>query len=381
MNRGTANIFVLVDGLGWEWLKTSPFLAEVAPYRRPLETVFGFSAGAIPSILTGLYPQEHGRMAIFHRAVDGRSPFGWIRWLGAMPPGLVENRFVRRAVCAAAAAMGRFTGYFNLYRVPLRYLPLLDVAEKRDIYRPGGIPGAHSIFDLLAASGRAWRSYSYHQGSDPSLIDRAQRDLSSEAVEFCFLYLSGIDAFLHAHAGDRSLVSEKLHEYSIRLTNLYRTAQRVRSRVRMFVFSDHGMAPTRASADIGARLARLAPVAGRDYLCLLESTMARFWFFNDTARRPLREALGEDAGGRWIDEAELRSLRAWFPDRRYGEAIYLMGEGNVIAPSHMSLGAPRGMHGFHPREPHSNAALLGSHNCGAAPACITDVFDLMRSCC
>jgi hypothetical protein len=377
----TANIFVLIDGLGWEWVKASPFLAEVAPYRRPLDTVFGFSVGAIPSILTGRYPEEHGRMAMFHRAVDGRSPFARLGWLCAMPPALVENRYVRRAVSSAVAAMGRFGGYFNLYRVPLRYLPLLDVAEQRDIYRPGGIPGSHSIFDLLEAQGRDWRSYSYHQGSDAHLMERAQRELSRGAVEFCFLYLSGMDAFLHAHADNESLVSGELNEYSSRLAQLYRSAQRACTRVRMFVFSDHGMAPTRKRVDLGAALGALAPVAGRDYLCLLDSSMARFWFFNDDARTAIKEVLSEGEAGGWINEAELRRLRAWFPDRRYGEEIYLMAEGNVIAPSHMGLSAPKGMHGFHPGATNSKAMLVGSEDCGVQVNHITDVFHLMRSCC
>lgn len=381
MNRTEANIFVLVDGLGWEWVKASPFLAEVAPFRRPLETVFGFSVGAIPSILTGLYPQEHGRVTMYHRAIDGRSPFTWLRWLCGMPPGLVENRYVRRAVSAAVASGGRFGGYFNLYHVPLRYLPLLDVAEKHDIYRPGGIPGTHSIFDLLEAGGRSWRSYSYHQGSDASVIARAQQELASGAVQFCFLYLCGIDEFLHAHADDKALVSQKLDEYSVRLTSLYRTVQRSRPRVRMFIFSDHGMAPTRASVNVGALLAGLGAVTAREYLCLLESSMARFWFFSDVARRTIRQALSRDGAGHWMDEAELRALRAWFPDRRYGEAIYLLAEGNVIAPSHMGRTAPNGMHGFHPRAPHSKAMLMGSEDCGGEVRNITHVFHLMRRCC
>src|ERR1700676_4390321 len=96
MTQRTANIFVLIDGLGWEWVKAAPFLNEVTPHRRCLDTVFGFSAGAIPSILTGRHPQEHGRMAIFPRAVDGRSPFARLKWICSMPPVLVENRYVRR---------------------------------------------------------------------------------------------------------------------------------------------------------------------------------------------------------------------------------------------------------------------------------------------
>ena len=89
-----ANIFILIDALGWEWVKPHPFLRSIAPYRRPLESVLGFSTSAIPSILTGLYPQEHGRLTLFQRA-QGRSPFADLKLLCAMPPALVENRYVR----------------------------------------------------------------------------------------------------------------------------------------------------------------------------------------------------------------------------------------------------------------------------------------------
>ncbi|HVB80569.1 MAG TPA: alkaline phosphatase family protein [Candidatus Binataceae bacterium] len=380
MIRTTANICVLIDGLGWEWVKQTSFLSQAAPYRRSLGTVFGFSAGAIPSILTGRHPEQHGRLAMFQRAVDGCSPFARLRWVCSMPPALVENRYVRRAIKSAAAALGRFSGYFSIYKVPLRYLPLLDVAEKRDIYRPGGIPGSTSIFDLLQANGCAWRSYSYHQGSDFSLIDRAREDLDCGAAGFYFLYLSQVDAFLHAHADSPPLVAARLAEYDARLTDLCRVARRRHARVRLRIFSDHGMAPTRASVDLRPILGALPAAAPRDYLCLLDSTMARFWFFAAGTRALVMNALDDGGAGRWLDEAELRSLRAWFPDRRYGEEIYLLPEGRVFAPSHMGLAAPNGMHGFHPDAAHSKAALLSSEECGAGVEHITAVFGLMRSC-
>ena len=194
----SANIFVLVDGLGWEWLKTIPFLNEHAPYPRPLTTVFGFSAGAIPPILTGAYPEAHGRVAMFHRVPENQSPFRDFAWLCAMPRAMVENRYVRHLVEYGVKAFHGFGGHFDLYAVPLRFLPMLDICEKRDIYRPGGIAGSTSIFDVLEARGQRYRSYSYHQGSDFELIRMALNDLKDSDATFYFLYLSQVDAFLHA---------------------------------------------------------------------------------------------------------------------------------------------------------------------------------------
>jgi len=135
-----ASIFVLMDALGWEWIKEHPFLKEVAPYRRPLDSVLGFSTAAIPSILTGRFPEEHGRLSLFHRA-NGHSPFKKLSLICAMPPWMVENRYARFGVKTLARRINNLTGYFQLYGVPLKYLPKLDVCEKRNIYAPGGIPG------------------------------------------------------------------------------------------------------------------------------------------------------------------------------------------------------------------------------------------------
>ena len=76
-------LFVLIDALGWEYLKDRPFLSDILPYRSALRTVLGFSAGAIPAILTGRTPQSNGRWNLYYFDPAG-SPFRWLkglRWL------------------------------------------------------------------------------------------------------------------------------------------------------------------------------------------------------------------------------------------------------------------------------------------------------------
>jgi len=372
------NIFILIDGLGWEWIKRSTFLSQIAPYRRPLKTVLGFSAGAIPSILTGRYPEDHGRMAMYRLAEKGESPFRHLKWLCALHPSLVENRYFRHALQAAMQRFGGIRGYFNLYGIPLRYLPLLDVGEKADIYRPGGIPEATSIFDRLEADRILFYSYSYRQGSDQQIVELARKDIAKGEARFFFIYLAQIDAHLHAHANDRNSFEGILTRYETWLNHLYSVAAAHYSKVRFHVFSDHGMAPTRRTIDIEAILGPLELVAPRDYLYLLDSTMARFWFHSDRARSLVTEALARNAPGHWLGEIELVSLRAAFGDRRYGEAIFLLPEGCVIAPSHMGRKAPQGMHGFHPNEAHSYAAILSSEDYSDRPNHITDIYRIMN---
>jgi hypothetical protein len=107
--------------------------------------------------------------------------------------------------------------------------------------------------------------------------------------------------------------------------------------------------------------------------------MARFWFFTAHARELVTVALSEVVGGRWLDPDDLVNLRSWFPDSKYGEKIFLTESGTVIAPCHMGVKAPAGMHGFLPSAPHSRSAFVSSVDYGDSINQITDIFGVMKA--
>jgi hypothetical protein len=96
---------------------------------------------------------------------------------------------------------------------------------------------------------------------------------------------------------------------------------------------------------------------GEDYAVVYDSTMARFWFFNESARDQVTECLNHVEEGGIIPDSELAELGALFTDRHFGELIFLVKEGVLIVPSHMGQRPIRGMHGYHPSEKQSYAAL------------------------
>jgi len=84
------SIYVLIDALGWEIIRDRPFLDDVLTERRWLTTILGYSSGAIPTILSGRTPSQHGHWNLFYRDPE-RSPFRWTRALGHLPRVAVEN--------------------------------------------------------------------------------------------------------------------------------------------------------------------------------------------------------------------------------------------------------------------------------------------------
>jgi hypothetical protein len=369
------SIYVLVDALGWEIVRHRRFLDDVLPDRRWLTTILGYSSGAIPTLLSGRLPSQHGHWNLIYLDRE-RSPFRWTRALGRLPEALVENRVARRVLKTAARRLSGYSGYFSLYDYPVAHLPYFDLTEKRDIYQPGGLD-CPSLFDVLRGHGVPYECYTYHGHTDAEILELAPRRAAAADARVLFLYLSGLDADLHWHVHDAAHVDRTLAWYEAGLRRVWEAATRARGDVRMFVFSDHGMTPIRWTCDLRRDVATLPLSVPGDYLPAYDSTMARFWVWNDRARRMLSELLAEHPCGQLMTPAELARLGVAFDDGRYYHLLFLLKPGMLLCPSDMGSVRFAGMHGYHPSEPTADAVLLASVPVDRAVDHITGVHDVL----
>ncbi|MFZ0416287.1 MAG: hypothetical protein WAM15_15720, partial [Candidatus Acidiferrales bacterium] len=170
-------VFTLIDALGWTYVKDRPIMPDVLKYRNEVRTVLGFSSGAIPTLLSGKMPKDSGHWNLFYYDPE-HSPFRWVRWLTFLPKPVLNHRVTRRVIRVASQRMSKFGGYFQIYGVPVELLPYFDICEKKDIYRPGGVPS--SLFDQLEALGVRYRTYSYHEMTDAEIVRTARKDLQDK---------------------------------------------------------------------------------------------------------------------------------------------------------------------------------------------------------
>jgi hypothetical protein len=370
-------VFVLIDALGWSLLEGRDVLDDLLPYRRPLRTVLGFSSGAIPTILTGRPPAETGHWNLFYYDPVG-SPFRWLRYFNFVPRTLLDHRLTRKLL----KEMGRHVlGLGPMFEccVSPRLLRWFNWVEKRNIYEPGGISCMASIFDRLSGNGIEYRAYSYHQMNDEEILRRARIDLKSTRAEFYFLYLSEMDQLLHDHCDNSQLLKERLNRYAAGLRELFEMAHEIDGEASLAVFSDHGMTPVRQEYDLVEEIQRLEFKMPDDYLAVFDSTMGRFWFFNERARREIVERLRLVPCGRILSDEELRQLGVLFDDRRYGEVIFLLQPGWLLSRSDFNGRGwkPIGMHGYHPEDPYSDAVFLSNRKPEIDMCTIADVYGYM----
>jgi hypothetical protein len=299
--------------------------------------------------------------------------------LGFVPDRLLDHRVTRKLL----KEMGRhLLGLGPLFEccVSPRLLPWFNWAEKRNIYERRSIAGAPSIFDKLAECGIPYCVYSYHQWTDEEILKRARNDIQTGKASFFFLYLSEMDMFLHNHCKDSKELEGRLGWYAAGLWQLFETARKLDSEATFTVFSDHGMTPVHHHFDVVKDVERLGFVMPNDYLAVYDSTMARFWFFSEKAGHDVAACLQELPCGRILVDDELQELGVFFPDRRYGELIFLLHPGWLLSRSDFNGRGwmPAGMHGYHPEDPYSDAIFLSTRQPTFPVRTIADVYQCME---
>jgi predicted AlkP superfamily pyrophosphatase or phosphodiesterase len=348
-------LFIFVDACGWEIIRNDPFVQQVAPNRRKLTSVFGYSSACVPSILSGRWPQEHRNWSYFvYDPIN--SPFKSLRWMRFLPKAVTGRRIFRRWLSKFVKAHLNFRGYFDLYNIPFHQIAWYDFSEKKSPLQPKGMNKGSNIFDALEA-----RDIPYHV-SKPQLSEEQNMadlvdDITAESIDFAFLYWPGLDGLLHMVGNQSPEVPAKLRTYDQWIDSVVKVASKHYEEVRLYVFSDHGMANCDDFLDLRSQVDKLDLKPGKDYAVVYDSTMARFWFFTPGAKEKVTACLKQCPQGRIIEDAELKSLRTFFEDRYFGELVFLVKEGVLIIPSHMGERPIRGMHGYHPDDKHSYAVL------------------------
>lgn len=362
-------LVLLVDALGWELARGVTGFLGVLPHRRRLETILGFSSGALPTIFTGRLPAEHGRWLMYRRARRG-TPFAGFGALALLPARARRSLALSRLLTRAVAARG-VRGYFHLYDVPRERLGEFDLAERDDIFAPGGLPG-DSLWDTLERRRIPWRSWNWRTpeaGNFEALGERLER--GDERVLFC--YTADLDALLHREGSRGPAVRERLARYDALVGRALERARARGEALWVYVLSDHGMVDVTRTVDAMARVAALPFRAPRDYVAFYDSTFARFWWKSGAARRAVEDSLAGLAGGRWLDGSALAAAGCAFPDAAYGESIWLCDPGALIVPSFMGRTPLAAMHGYDPSHP-DMAALLCSNR--EVPADVTHLRDV-----
>ncbi|MFX0196117.1 MAG: alkaline phosphatase family protein [Candidatus Hodarchaeota archaeon] len=369
------SIFILIDALGWQIIKDRPFLNDILPYRAPLKTILGFSSAALPSILTGKYPDEHGHWSMFFLSPN-TSPFKWTKYLRFLPPRLSQSYRFRAQLRKIIKKTAHIEGYFSLYAIPFNYLRYFDLCEKKNIYSPRGLNGYRSIFDHMKENRINYKCWNWRTPEKQN-FNELLRNVRSSQTQAYFLYTASLDGLIHKTGTLSKHVGQQLSWFSAYIEKIYKEAEERFDQIGLFVFSDHGMTDLIKGYNLDQEIERLKFRFEKDYFAFYDSTMARFWFFSSKAREGILSYLSQLQCGSLLSDEELKSQHIFFEDKRYGEAIFLMKPGYQIEPSYMGRKALKAMHGYHPDDKNSFAVVMANKPINKEPRNILDLYEII----
>ena len=359
MKKKKIPIFLFIDAFGWEILKAHPsFLEDRIIDKRKLRTILGYSSACDPSIISGLKPDQHKQWSSFFYS-QSTCPYRWVKWLRLLPAFVTDYHRVRFYVSKVIKKIHRFTGYFQIYNVPFQYLPLFDYAEKHWIWGPEGLLNARTIFNILIDNKLPYYVHELDK-SDEYSLKKLKKMIANQSVDFTYIGLGKLDAFMHAKGTHDPGVSEQVQWYDGQIRDLLAIAEANYDDVPFYVFTDHGMHNIKETFDLQRKIESLSLDFGNDYVAIYDSTMARFWFLKELARNEIKACLEKQTMGRILPEAELKDLGVFFPDSMYGEIIFLMNSNVQIVPSFMGKKFTPGIHGFHPDDADSYACICSN---------------------
>ena len=384
---GKVKVFVFVDALGWKQVERYGFLCDLLPNRRRIEMQFGYSCTAIPTILTGERPAVHGHLAFYDYAPD-KSPFRKMKWIAPFlrPKSFWRRGRVRHQLSKLIKRFYGFTGYFQLYGVPLERLPKLDYCEKKDLFVPDGLAPVKNLADVWKSQGQRYLISNWRLSEDENF--HVARELFRKgAVDRAFVYSAAFDALQHDNVGRDEVLKPKVEKYAESIRALHAALVEGGHPFELTVFSDHGMTPLRGTVDAPAALAKTGLVWGEDYASAIDSTMARFWWL-DGAMGASRPTVAEakvksafaDFPGHWLTEDEMRHHGIWRADHKFGDAIFLADAGVQFCPSDMGVKPLNGMHGYDPTDVDSRACWLSTEPVPDGVSRVCDYFRVMTSC-
>ncbi len=379
MQKKKTEVFLFVDALGWEIVKNFEFMKKELPFRFPVQMQFGYSSSAIPTILSGRRPEEHGHLSFYFRAEGKRSPFRLFRYLpfGSRPNSPFNRGRVRGWISRIFKFLNRYTGYFQLYNVPFDRLPYFDYCEKQDIFAPSGLAPFENLQDLLKKSGLPYHISDWRRPEKENL-ERAELLMRENGIRFYFLYTAGLDALLHMQIRNPDAIRQKLAFYETHIREMLKLLEESGTEFHFTVISDHGMTPLKGVSDLKKCVESLGLTFGVDYLACYDSTMFRLWGLQPGAREKIRKAVDGAFPGHFLSKDEKIRYGIDFKDQKYGEEIFLMDPGWQIAPSDMGKAPLPGMHGFLPEDTDSTAVLLTTDPVMQAPYEVAGFFSIMK---
>lgn len=342
---------IILDGFSSNYLKKElcPHLYDLARehYFSKMEPMFGFQGvgaaiySGAPSNITGIFTEfilqkneivERSRLFKALLRLTDKMPTDN---LCAKSRHVLLRMFGKKRSPISNVIPSQLFGYFS---------PKLktEFTEENSL---GQVP---TIFDILRLNHMSYELQRPATRSEEAAIsDIADRVEKGKMPDLAVIHPCSLDLVGHDFGPNSPQMRAAVKNIDKLMDRIIRSVQSSAQEITTIIFSDHGMSPVNNTINLLKTLEQLPLEQGNDYLIFLDSTIARFWFFNERAEKLISEALGHLDCGQILSTNDLQKLGIDKIGREYGDLVFALKEGYAIFPDFFrKYRPPKGMHGY-----------------------------------
>lgn len=374
-------VFVLIDALRSDYINNddSPFLfrfsRENTYYQRVVQSR---SFCERSEIFTGLSPRESGYFTAIGFDPQN-SPFKdlWVlscfTWLDSL---LIKNLIYRKLRNIILRFLTRKKNVkMSAYSIPAKFLPFFSLTEdeydfrdkkafkgKQNLFKDCELKGLKVYYESFTALNFA----KFHSDEDRLVL--VEENIDSD-FDFFLIYVGVMDSCAHKYGPNSDERRKELKRLDLRLSQFHEKIVEKYSNVGFVFLGDHGMSNVNIKLDVANIVEKVALEnhlkKGEDFVYFLDSTMFRVWFLNSRTASVLDKRLKSNLNllnaGVFVDDRFALKERIPFPDKRYGDLLWLANEGVLIYPDFFHTVKPyKGMHGYDINSPASKGTCMVS---------------------
>ena len=338
---------IFVDALNPKYFEHMPFLNSVKEecLHGELEVPLGYT-GNIASFMTGMWPDKHKTFDLFvpdkkpRRKISNKWLLGLIRLfqnkrLFFTPSKKIEMKYF-------ITSLDKNWVQENCLRFPT----LFDIIEKNK-KRFESIDWPNHFKNR---KGRIFFSSRWENVLEKTLKSQA---------EFIFVHFLDLEK-----AHNTGTKSQEIIELSKKIDNAIKTLWEKDGNI--LVFSDHGMDDINKETDIEKEIKKLGLEFGKDFVYIVGSTTAEFWFYNEDAKLKTIEMLKKLDCGKIVNQ-EKYHLNTF-------STIFLAEFRTAFFPNFFSDKHFKAMHGWDPKMQKTYYILKNSSKKGKKNARMVDFF-------
>lgn len=377
-------IFILIDALRSDYItkEDSPFLYDFAnnnTYYKEVSQKRSYCERA--EIFSGLTPDESGYFTAIGYSPNS-SPFKslslFLDLISLIDPILFRFRYLRALRNKVISVLTRSQRVkMRPYSIPSNILKYFSLTEDEYDFRDdNSFAGKNNLLIDCEKNGiRVFFDGFTALNFKISLNDEQRLELIqkkiSENFQFYPIYVGVLDTIAHIYGPESIERREKLQALDKRLSKFYEDIKFRYPNSKFVFLGDHGMTDVEKYIDLEKEIKIIAKAnnlkLGKDYLYFLDSTIVRIWYITEKAKRILSNTVTNNPifreNGAFLNNETAKKERIPFPDRRYGDLLWMANLGVLIFPDFFHLKNPyKGMHGYDVNHHSSKGTCLVESN-------------------